>query len=160
MGCCALPLAWLRNAVVHCRTGGLQPSQEPRAVGATCLRQPRGTRCRGLPPTAATWIFPWKHSCLKKTKPVLYFQSANSQPRFHNLHSSYEGGEIRGDGLQSSESTARSTTTGGDPWLRCPPSSPPGWRHAPARSKTIPVRAFKRLRAALCINLMLFGPGW
>lgn len=93
---------------------------------------------------------------LKKTKPVLYFQPANSRPCFHNLHSSYEDGEIRGDGSQSSWEHHG----WGKPQLPHPCSPPPGCRHALARSKAVPVPAFKRLRAALCINLMLSGQVW
>lgn len=129
-------------------------------------RSPTGPRrCWGIVPAAAKGSLvsraPTRCFCnqditletrLKRTKPVLSFQPANSRPCFHNLHSSYEDSEIRGHGSQSWEHHGW-----GRPQLHHPCSPSSSCRHAPVRSKAVPVPAFKRLRAALCVSLMPSG---
>lgn len=101
-GVLSLPLTWLRNALGCCHLWGPWPLKDPHTNGVNVSQ-----RSQGVPSAKSTHsllqqgLFPWKHSRLKKTKPVLSVQPANTQPHCQGLLSPHEGGESQGMGYRA-----------------------------------------------------------
>lgn len=102
---CWVPKA--RLEVAWCRE---DPPRDPGAAGASCLQQPRGPWCQGLPLAAsATRILPWKHA-LREQSQSFIFSLLTADPAFtiyiHRMKT------VKSEGMGHK---AGSTTAGGDP---------------------------------------------